>query len=199
MTSSGTDSQVPVAPIASPSSGDSLTALFAQLNINGNNTVSLTSALSVVVQNAVIATIQEVAAAAPVVTVAAPTAPPVIDLMVTVASTATNSTPPVTTTPPAIVAAAVTHTRAHRGVIYITPEPNSCRPFLLDQLWASHWCCCDLAVGIHLCDRDISTMYEHFSRLVNHFEINAGCSHWEIEMLEHFKYKLLGRNSSLLV
>ncbi|KAG1737157.1 uncharacterized protein EDB91DRAFT_1249803 [Suillus paluster] len=129
MTSSGTDSQVPAAPIASPSSGDSSTALFAQLNINGNNVVSLTSALSVVVQNTVIVTIQEVAAAAPVVTIAAPTASPVIDSTVTVASTATNSTPPVTTTPPAIVAATVTHTQAHCGVIYITPEPNSAGPF----------------------------------------------------------------------
>ncbi|KAG0694346.1 hypothetical protein DFH29DRAFT_880766 [Suillus ampliporus] len=150
MTSSGTDSQVPAVSIASPSSGDSLMALFSQLNINGNNTVSLTSALSVVVQNAVIATIQEVVAAAPVVTVAAPaisaiippvaTAPPIINSMVTVASTATNSTPPVTTTPPTIVAAAVTHTWAHHGVVYITPEPNSASPF--------YWISCGRRIGV---------------------------------------------------
>ncbi|KAG1727952.1 uncharacterized protein EDB91DRAFT_1253698 [Suillus paluster] len=139
MTSSGTDSQVPVASIASPSSSDSLMALFAQLNINGNNAVSLTSALFVVIQNTVIVAIQEVAAATQVVTIAAPaisaiilpvtTAPPIINSTVTVASTATNSTPPVTTTPPTVVAVAVTHMRAHRGVVYITPEPNSAGPF----------------------------------------------------------------------
>ncbi|KAG1738454.1 uncharacterized protein EDB91DRAFT_1082831 [Suillus paluster] len=172
MTSSGTDSQVPAAPIASPSSGDSSTALFAQLNINGNN---------------------EVAAAAPVVTIAAPTASPVIDSTVHLWHLLQLFQPhPVTTTPPAIVAATVTHTQAHCGVIYITPEPNSAGPstgsavgvtLVLLRLVLQ-------AVDIHLCDRDVSTMYERFSRLVNHFEINAGCSHWEIEMLEHFKYKL---------
>ncbi|KAG1731232.1 uncharacterized protein EDB91DRAFT_1085167 [Suillus paluster] len=148
MTSSSTDSQVPVASIASPSSSDSLTALFAQLNINSNNRVSLTSALSVVIQNAVIVAIQEVAAAAAqAVTVAAPaisaiippvaTAPPIINSMVTMASTATNSTPPATTTPPTIVAAAVTHMQAHRGVVYITPEPNYAGPLY----WISRGCC----------------------------------------------------------
>ncbi|KAG1868743.1 hypothetical protein C8R48DRAFT_771519 [Suillus tomentosus] len=139
MTSSSTDSQVPAVSIASPSSDDSLTALFAQLNINGNNAASLTSALSVVVQNAVISAIQEVAAATQAVTIAAPaisaiippvaTAPPVINSAVTVASTATNFTLPVITTPPTVAAAALTHTRVHRGVIYITPEPNSAGPF----------------------------------------------------------------------
>lgn len=107
---------------------DSLMALFARLNIDGNNADSLTSALSAVVHNAVISAIQEVAAASQAVSVAAPAISAIVSPVATALPTPTNLTPTVTTSP-TISAAAVTHTRVHRGVIYITPEPNSSSPF----------------------------------------------------------------------
>ncbi|KAG1844728.1 hypothetical protein C8R48DRAFT_780147 [Suillus tomentosus] len=138
---SGTNSRVPAASIVGPSSGDLIAALFTQLNISSNDAASLTSVLQGVIQNAVVAAIQEVATAAQGVTIAAPastippvaTAPSVITphtialIATTLATTAIASTPPLVTAPPVVTAA--TYTRTHLGVIYIIPEPNSVGPF----------------------------------------------------------------------
>ncbi|KAG2113418.1 uncharacterized protein F5147DRAFT_650360 [Suillus discolor] len=143
---SGTNSCVPAASIVGPSSGDSIAALFTQLNISSNNAASLTSVLQGVIQNTVVAAIQEVATAAQGVTIAAPaatippvaTAPSVITphtillMATTLATTAIASTPPLVTAPPVVTAA--TYTRTHHRVIYIIPEPNSVSPFY----WISH-------------------------------------------------------------
>ncbi|KAG1891726.1 uncharacterized protein F5891DRAFT_986599 [Suillus fuscotomentosus] len=143
---SGTNSHVPAASIVGPSSGDLIAALFTQLNISSNNAASLTSVLQGVIQNAVVAAIQEVATAAQGVTIAAhastippvATAPSVITphtiplIATTLATTAITSTPPLVTAPPVVTAA--TYTWTHLGVIYIIPEPNSVGPFY----WINH-------------------------------------------------------------
>lgn len=105
---------------------DSLATLFSQLNVHGNNAVTLSSALHRVVQNAVVAALQEVAiaAGAPAIPASAPpvtTAPPVI----------TADPPAVTSATPANIVAIATirDTRTHHGVTYDVPHPNASGPF----------------------------------------------------------------------
>lgn len=104
---------------------DLLAALFSQLNVNDNSTVALTSALREIVQNAVIAALQEVAAA----TTRAPAL--VRPSAATIPASSTTAPLVAAAATPANAAATATTllTRTHHGVTYYIPHPSACGPF----------------------------------------------------------------------
>ncbi|KAG0696457.1 hypothetical protein DFH29DRAFT_1004532 [Suillus ampliporus] len=138
MTSSSTDNTVPTASIggASGSSTDSLSALFSQLNVSGTSTVALTSTLHDVVQNAVIAALQEVATAstgAPALagpsTPAIPATPTNTVPTATAFQTANMVTTPAANTVTTPANTATLPVRTHHGVMYHVPCQDASGPF----------------------------------------------------------------------
>ncbi|KAG1843693.1 hypothetical protein C8R48DRAFT_780534 [Suillus tomentosus] len=130
MTSSNTDHAASIGG-ASGSSTDSLAALFSQLNVSDDSTVALASTLREIVQNAVIAALQEVAAAstgAPAATPANPAATPANPAATPAKPAATPANTIVTLDNTAATATTLL-TRTHHGVTYYVPHPSASGPF----------------------------------------------------------------------
>ncbi|KAG1738073.1 uncharacterized protein EDB91DRAFT_1249370 [Suillus paluster] len=148
MTSSSTDNTVPAASIG----GLQVQAL---LNVSGTSTVTLTSALYEVVQNAVITALQEVATAstgAPAL--AGPSAPAIPATLTNTVPTATAfQTTNMVTTPANTAALPV---RTHCGVTYHVPRPDASSPF--------YWVNCGCHIGIFATWQGASTHVTGVSR-----------------------------------